>query len=398
MYFIPVIIYLVGAMIPQLIKLGFIRISLNYNDLYYRYLPTIFIIGLLCMIYFFKNVELKSRNYDKKLAYLYGFYFAAIIIVIQMAAGIIIDGLVKNPYDQSLRGIMINLYATIPILLFRENVRSLVLNKNNKYSSVMFICVILLTTLPNISITGLRQAGTVENTVIYVAQYIFPIIMEAILLNLLAIYGGATASFIYVLLMELMKWIFPVQPSLSWLTQTVISAGVLGVLALAMNAHIEECRGNGRGRNKKNKSTGRLVMDCTVLSVAVVLIWFVVGVFPIYPSVVLTGSMKPGINEGDVVIIRKIHTEKELEKLKKGDIITFKRDDIVITHRIVEKITDTAGNITFKTKGDNNSVEDSRIVKANEVLGINIATVPKIGTPVLWIKGNIKGVPKGVEF
>src|SRR5574344_1701860 len=206
-------------MIPQLIKLGFIRISLNYNDLYYRYLPTIFIIGLLCMIYFFKNVELKSRNYDKKLAYLYGFYFAAIIIVIQMAAGIIIDGLVKNPYDQSLRGIMINLYATIPILLFRENVRSLVLNKNNKYSSVMFICVILLTTLPNISITGLRQAGTVENTVIYVAQYIFPIIMEAILLNLLAIYGGATASFIYVLLMELMKWIFPVQPSLSWLTQ-----------------------------------------------------------------------------------------------------------------------------------------------------------------------------------
>lgn len=386
MYFIPVIMYLAGAMLPQLIKVKFINLHISYNDLYYRFMPTLFIIGLLCMISVFSNVEVKSRNYNKKLAYLYGFYFAAIFIIIQLAAGILVDQLIKNPNDLSLRGMMINLYAVLPVLLFRENIRSLVLNKSNRYGAIIFISVIILTTLPHINIDSLRQANSVENIMIFVAQDVFPLIMEAIILNLLAIYGGATASFIYVLVMEMMKWVFPVQPLLSWSTQMIISAGLGGVLALAMNVHVEECRGDGRGRKKKNKSTGRLVIDCIVLSVGVVLIWFVVGVFPIYPSVVLSNSMHPEIDKGDILVIQKVHTTQEKEKLKRGDIIAYKKDNIVITHRIEEKLADENGNLVFKTKGDHNMSTDLEVVKAEQVIGIDIATIPKIGLPILWFK------------
>ncbi len=59
-------------------------------------------------------------------------------------------------------------------------------------------------------------------------------------------------------------------------------------------------------------------------------------------------------------------------------------------------VTDENGNITFRTKGDNNSVEDTRLVEPNEVMGRYIGVIPKIGLPVLWIKSG-EAVPDGVE-
>lgn len=41
--------------------------------------------------------------------------------------------------------------------------------------------------------------------------------------------------------------------------------------------------------------------------------------------------------------------EKDIYNLSKGDIINFKREDITITHRIKEVITDEAGNRSFET-------------------------------------------------
>lgn len=87
---------------------------------------------------------------------------------------------------------------------------------------------------------------------------------------------------------------------------------------------------------------------------------------------VLSGSMKPTFDPGDVIII------KESDDLKKDDIITFKRDRIIITHRIVGEVTE--GEINgFKTKGDNNNVEDSFIVEKKNIIGKYLFRIPKLG-------------------
>ncbi len=66
-----------------------------------------------------------------------------------------------------------------------------------------------------------------------------------------------------------------------------------------------------------------------------------------------SGSMEKAIYVDDYVFV-KINEKK----LKEGDIITFKTNDTIITHRIVridkDKIT---------TKGDNNNVEDDPITR-----------------------------------
>ena len=123
--------------------------------------------------------------------------------------------------------------------------------------------------------------------------------------------------------------------------------------------------------------------------------WFCIGVFPLYPNVILTGSMEPGIKPGDAVIIKKISEEEDIYKLAVGDVINFDRGEINITHRIIKIEEDSAGNLQFVTKGDNNKSEDVQPVMPNDINGTVIKTVPKVGILALLVKAR-KEVPDNV--
>ena len=396
MWILMLILYLSVGMFSQIMTFEFVNITVNTYKMNYFILPTMCIILSICFLWYFLNIVPRSGNVDKKLALLWAFYFAAIMIIIQMAAGIFIDKLGKNPYDQSITGMVSNLYYALPFIFFRENIRSSIINKTN-YFKTMFVLLLVCTSVTSINIPGIMLLNGTEEIVIYAAQYIIPVIIENIFLNMMATYGGAIPCITYIIMLELMEWIFPVTPMLNWLTKTVISVFVGGIIILMLGDLINECHGKYR-RNKKKKKPEKLFGQISIMGICVLIIWFFVGVFGVYPSVVLTGSMEPKIKPGDMILIDKINNEKEISKLKEGDVITFRRDDITITHRIIEKITDESGNITFRTKGDNNSSEDTRIVNASEVLGKYIYVIPKVGIPVLWLKGSSNEVPEGVEF
>ncbi len=56
---------------------------------------------------------------------------------------------------------------------------------------------------------------------------------------------------------------------------------------------------------------------------------------------------------------------------------------------------DKDGNLSFRTKGDSNDDEDTETVEPNDVKGIVNHAIPKIGMPVLWLKGH-ESTPEGV--
>lgn len=72
--------------------------------------------------------------------------------------------------------------------------------------------------------------------------------------------------------------------------------------------------------------------------------------------IVYSGSMKPEIDVGELLVVSR---QKEYQE---NDIVTFKKDEKVITHRII-KMGDE-----IITKGDNNNVEDSPI-KLENIIG-----------------------------
>lgn len=95
--------------------------------------------------------------------------------------------------------------------------------------------------------------------------------------------------------------------------------------------------------------------------------------------VIISPSMEPNIHVRDAIVTMR----KNEDKIKKGDIITYISKDpshygIRITHRVIG-IFDNDGGIAYRTKGDNNNVEDSKLVNHSDVLGKVMLRIPYIG-------------------
>lgn len=87
---------------------------------------------------------------------------------------------------------------------------------------------------------------------------------------------------------------------------------------------------------------------------------------------VKTASMATAIDIDDVVIVKL-----GSDDLKQGDIISFKQDENIITHRIIE-ISDNK----IITKGDSNNAQDEPINK-DKVIGKVINIIHNLG---IWKK------------
>lgn len=97
------------------------------------------------------------------------------------------------------------------------------------------------------------------------------------------------------------------------------------------------------------------------------------------PFIVLSGSMETEIYSGDVAVVKEV----DLKEINKNDIIAFKEDDIVITHRVIDIINEN-GTIKYKTKGDNNNVEDNGYVLAEQVEGIYQFKIRRLGNLAMF--------------
>lgn len=99
------------------------------------------------------------------------------------------------------------------------------------------------------------------------------------------------------------------------------------------------------------------------------------------PFIVLSGSMETQIMTGDVVVVKEIDTST----LKEGNIIAFKDDEVVITHRI-ERIEVVDGETRYITKGDNNNTEDKGYVLQNQIEGLYQFRVARLGNLAMFIQ------------
>ncbi|MCL2467299.1 MAG: signal peptidase I [Micrococcales bacterium] len=102
---------------------------------------------------------------------------------------------------------------------------------------------------------------------------------------------------------------------------------------------------------------------------------------------VLTGSMRPALDPGDVVALRGVKAHEVCETVKTGDVVAFMPntdDPMMVTHRVV-RVYDYDGyeDCTVVTKGDANNTEDQP-VPARAVKGVVMYSVPKVGHVLNW--------------
>lgn len=126
---------------------------------------------------------------------------------------------------------------------------------------------------------------------------------------------------------------------------------------------------------------------------AVVVLALVMIVMPLAlratPYTVLTGSMRPTIDPGSLVVVRP----KPVDDIQMGDVVTYQRVSAspeVVTHRVVGLGWTSTGERQFVTRGDANNAADPP-VRAVQIRGVVAYHLPYLGYVNTWVGINRPG-------
>lgn len=105
----------------------------------------------------------------------------------------------------------------------------------------------------------------------------------------------------------------------------------------------------------------------------------------VFPLIVLTDSMQPEIDGGDLIICHTI----EADDVKDGDVIAFfdpaGNGTSIVTHRVVDVVKDGEA-VSFRTKGDANNAEDRMLVEEDDLVGVYQSRIPGAGNIAMFMQ------------
>ncbi len=105
----------------------------------------------------------------------------------------------------------------------------------------------------------------------------------------------------------------------------------------------------------------------------------------IFPLIVLTDSMYPDIQSGDLIICRTA----EPENIQVGDVIAFfdpvGNGTSIVTHSVAE-ITEVDGQKAWITRGIANNTNDAVAVPADKLVGVYSRRIPGLGHVVMFMQ------------
>ncbi|MGB9793121.1 MAG: signal peptidase I [Thermacetogeniaceae bacterium] len=130
----------------------------------------------------------------------------------------------------------------------------------------------------------------------------------------------------------------------------------------------------------ERKSIAKAVMEwlgnIAIGVVAVLVVFMLISPrlgFGVHP--VLSGSMEPTLKVGGVIVTRQV----SLKEVREGDIISYKRNGVPITHRVID-IKEQGGKVVFRTKGDANEDPDPyTVVPKGERIAKTVLFIPYFG-------------------
>ena len=129
-----------------------------------------------------------------------------------------------------------------------------------------------------------------------------------------------------------------------------------------------------------------LVINCTLIIKSYTNKDQVPSISGIFLMIILTDSMYPEFESGDLIICNTA----EPEEIKVGDVICFYDPEgngtATVTHRVQEVVTDDEGNLAWITKGDANNTEDLPTVPAKNLIGVYKTRLKGLGNVAVFMQ------------
>ncbi len=337
-----------------------------------------YLLVVAIITYLWLDFDLKIRWKYKKKVFEWVIIISLFYIILYFVLGLI-DGYGHNPYDNSFKGLLINFWTIGTIIITQEYVRAVLINKGGNNKKKVFLLIYVIYILIAINFNYLFE--NVENgnqKISFLVGFLLPVAIENLFLNYIAMIGGYVPTIIYRLITTSIYWLSPILPNHSWLVKRFFDFFIplFGFWIIYYKINKKE-----KKVKPKDISSMNPLKWIPSFLLLFIMIAFIIGLFPTYPLVVYSDSMKPSFRVGDIVLMKK----EKIDKIEIGDVIGYISNKNIIVHRVIQK-NNQRGNIVFITKGDNNPNVDQKSINKEQVIGKVIYVIPKIGYPSIWFR------------
>lgn len=307
-------------------------------------------------------------------------------VVILVAAGFVV-GFGRSPYARGGVSMALNIASVVSVVTAIELARSYLLGTRRGSGIGLLVGLGVLFAAIELDLASLTVASGVVAIVTVIGSRVLPTMGEQLLAGTLTLAGGVGASITYRLIVNGFHWLSPILPDIQPIASGFLTV-LLSVVFMVVVAGIGNERLGDDPQADGSPQAVRSSFSWVAVSIAcVVMVWFASGALGVRPLVVVSGSMRPGIDVGDIVIVQPVRAEK----LSAGDVIAFETRSGTTIHRIVRGASGSDVGRYFVTKGDNNKTKDAEPVVAENVMGRVRTVVPWVG----WISIKVKSFVSG---
>lgn len=291
-------------------------------------------------------------------------------------------GFNKSGYSYSLSNIKYNILPATLIIILSEFIRYQFINKSNKNMRVVIISCLIFILFENYININLYNFKVTDETFLYIGMILITSISKNIFLTILCYKSDYLNPIIYRLMMELYVFLVPIIPAFGEYINCILSISFPILLSFTL------LFSSKKKIKEKPKNKKKDILTFIIMILLLMLILINSGYLKYRTFTIGSNSMLPYMARGDAVLVEK-YKEKELYKIKKGDILLFYYDNKIISHRVI-KITKKANEYYYKTKGDSNDQPDAGIVDKTRIIGVEKLRIKYIGMPSVWLQERFK--------
>ncbi len=263
---------------------------------------------------------------------------------------------------------------TLTSLTAIEHVKALMLKK----WSVVFL-ILISVIMSFIMIQPIQLATNAgETSILFMRE-----LMMNLTTSIIIILDGLLPALYYRLGVDLIWYYFPIQPMIkTYMSGIMLMIGLIA--ALVILDYTKFTHSPTLTPKREIGIIGKIKAIAPILILGIIAVSQFAGV---HSFVVLTGSMEPEINPGDMVIVKKTG------QYSVGDIIAFSTSGTIIVHRI-HGFEDSL----VITKGDANDYVDPWKIDQDKIIGKTMFIIPYLGYPLILLSNLLGTYYMGLLF
>lgn len=300
------------------------------------------------------------------------FYFILIYV------GGLFTGFAKTIYSFGFTNLIYNIIPTLIYIVLMEFIRSIYINRSNNNKIIIVLSCIVFIIYDSFSKFYLYNLSVSDDLYEYIGLVILVSIARNIFLSILCSKSNVINCIIYRIITELYIFVVPIVPNFGPYINSVLEITlplIIGLILMSPSKRILP---------SPNMTKRGRISSIVVVSILLLIVLLNSGLIKYQMFVIGSNSMNPYIYRGDVIIARRTNS-KEIKQIKKGEILVFRYDKKIVSHRVYKIITRN-NKLYFRTKGDNNDQVDDNLAKESDVIGTVSFRIKYIGLPSIWLR------------